>query len=108
MRCEKATGGSNEAEASLPRNGKRRCRGPHPSTRFNEAEASLPRNADNFRDGAQVIGVASMRPRQACLGMSNPDQPTPTNPRRFNEAEASLPRNGARVQDTIRLRDGLQ
>ena len=62
----------NEAEASLPRNacaggrcmwGRRGC--------FNEAEASLPRNAGrhDLAGRPDISRKASMRPRQACLGM---------------------------------------
>ena len=37
--------------------------------------------------------LASMRPRQACLGIADLSVNGPTLTQRFNEAEASLPRN---------------
>ena len=61
----------NEAEASLPRNAivvvaiRLVAR-----SSFNEAEASLPRNAVSARTAVRRTPLcASMRPRQACLGM---------------------------------------
>ena len=60
----------NEAEASLPRNVSRAVVEFAPTLkRFNEAEASLPRNDLQllFSEGNELH--ASMRPRQACLGM---------------------------------------
>ena len=36
---------------------------------FNEAEASLPRNTVNVYTNPQILLPASMRPRQACLGI---------------------------------------
>ena len=97
--------------------------------RFNEAEASLPRNtltiesglvnddfAASMRPRQACLGIpltraekqhgkffiASMRPRQACLGI-------PCVPRlvfgihieSFNEAEASLPRNTGNIRSLI-------
>ena len=88
--------GFNEAEASLPRNNeiiwayakwpgasmrpRQACLGmadyaiqqlQKPCGRcFNEAEASLPRNGGNVRHRGVILPIASMRPRQACLGMN--------------------------------------
>ena len=60
----------NEAEASLPRN---TCLRNDLTIRrqncFNEAEASLPRNTLSRSQYMEHLGLASMRPRQACLGI---------------------------------------
>ena len=62
--------GFNEAEASLPRNLCVCVRNAHrPISRFNEAEASLPRNRDVGYLDCSCLPPASMRPRQACLGI---------------------------------------
>ena len=86
---------------------------------FNEAEASLPRNTKlrpahspaawpaSMRPRQACLGIrffgrekkmktkASMRPRQACLGILAMGTTSNWATRRFNEAEASLPRNTA-------------
>ena len=92
--AKRVRSGFNEAEASLPRNAlpsrSEIIVGP---PRFNEAEASLPRNAGDVRYFATIRALASMRPRQACLGMHEQHVPAGCRAPRFNEAEASLPRN---------------
>ena len=61
---------------------------------FNEAEASLPRNTIVHLVTKDTIDEASMRPRQACLGIRCSTGVRRAWGRRcFNEAEASLPRN---------------
>ena len=59
----------NEAEASLPRNTTQINRLMQVLTCFNEAEASLPRNTKNLAKEISRGRTASMRPRQACLGI---------------------------------------
>ena len=111
-------GGFNEAEASLPRNTLLMLNTSFQLTCFNEAEASLPRNTLTRHDESAACAAASMRPRQACLGILFSSPPplylvvlASMRPRqaclgirdgpnrhgrtqcRFNEAEASLPRN---------------
>ena len=88
----------NEAEASLPRNRHRRQYGAKENTRFNEAEASLPRNPAGFPFFCVSRVQASMRPRQACLGIADRAGRRRGRFAGFNEAEASLPRN----QENIR------
>ena len=65
--------GFNEAEASLPRNRRRQA-----ATRANLCDASMrPRQAClgivalTRRRGRQDESIASMRPRQACLGITH-------------------------------------
>ena len=65
------TSGFNEAEASLPRNAGGLTGPPRVTLPcFNEAEASLPRNAPMRESMRSAVINASMRPRQACLGMT--------------------------------------
>ena len=65
--------------------------------RFNEAEASLPRNTYDVAFDQLLIRNASMRPRQACLGILVFFVIMIFFLSCFNEAEASLPRNTQRV-----------
>ena len=84
----------NEAEASLPRNLHSLALMPVVLVRrFNEAEASLPRNRPGAVRPATAHITASMRPRQACLGIRPDVDPVGIAGSGFNEAEASLPRN---------------
>ena len=59
----------NEAEASLPRNPEFGAEQKLDSACFNEAEASLPRNRAPSPRHCPDRCPASMRPRQACLGI---------------------------------------
>ena len=61
--------GFNEAEASLPRNTPRGAPAAGRGECFNEAEASLPRNTSETSSCDYLFSKASMRPRQACLGI---------------------------------------
>ena len=60
----------NEAEASLPRNRLTTNAGASMKSCFNEAEASLPRNPV-VSSVVDTSDAASMRPRQACLGIDD-------------------------------------
>ena len=71
----------NEAEASLPRNRWPAASRSTPDNCFNEAEASLPRNHPCRHADFAYLLFASMRPRQACLGIGKADSIYPITPR---------------------------